>query len=244
MGAGNNIHLWKFDDNKLASAASHTKLTYKRILKDGEALAYFCNETGSGTFTPMVSAAAAQFLREVIYGIRKVPGYSGMPAYSKRYEKRKDSGRGWHFRTGRFVEHISFASRSVGNVAIGYVTMDKGTTKGGAAYSALAKWLEHGTRRGGKARPVMHLAMQAFVAQKLPPMLAAVKKSIMKSIAQNHKELFGGCEIGVGELTTLNVASHFKYVNPMNRTVKGNASAARQILASIGMGNTKSGSTS
>lgn len=238
MGAGSNIQLWKFDDNKLADGATKAKQVYTRLLKDGKAMAYFCNESGAGAFTPMVSAAAAQFIRDVIYGIRRIPGYSGMPAYSEKYEKRKNSGRGWHFRTGRFVEHVSFTSRSVGNKAVGYVAIDKGTTKSGTPLSALAKWLEHGTRRGGKARPVMHLAIQAFVAQKLPPMLSAVRKSIMKSIAQNHKELFGGSKIGAGELTALNAAVHFKYVNPFKKPQDMSQKEARKILTEVGMGNT------
>lgn len=239
MRTGDNIQLWKFDDTKLASGATKAKQVYKRILKDGKAMAYYCNDAGAGTFAPLVSAAAAQFIREVIYGIRKVPGYSAMPAYSEKYKRRKDSGRGWHFRTGKFVEHVSFTSRAIGRTSVGYVQIDAGATKSGASLASLAKWLEHGTRRGGKARPIMHLAMQAFVAQKLPTMLHAVKKSIMLSIAKNHTKLFGNDVIGVGELTTLNVASHFKYEDPFKDPQPIDKTEARKVLRAIGMGNTK-----
>lgn len=83
----------------------------------------------------------------------------------------------------------------------------------------------------------MHLAIHDFVAKKLPMMLKATKKAIVKSIAYNHQGQKVGTGLDLGALSTINVAKLFKNEDVFKQSAfrKQGKGEARKILNSVGL---------
>lgn len=227
--------LIEFDGSKMGQGLSQAIGSFDALEKDGKVLSYFCDIKGVGAFTPMITSAAATYIRETIQGRRQVSGLGGLPALEKDTVSKKGHGK-FHYWTGAFSENVTYKITSFGRRSSGHVTMTKNSIRGGdATYGALARWLEQGTGRI-PARPVMQLSIHSFVSKKLPVLLRETKQTIIQDILDNHKNKKNGPSFDTSALAGVTPAKTFQQLESYKHSFKGSQGKgrARKILNKAG----------
>lgn len=223
------------DGPKMGKGLSEAIGTFEALEKDGKILSYFCDVKGVGAFTPMITSAAATYIREGIQGKRQISGLGGLPALEEATVSKKGHER-FHYWSGAFSESITYKITTFGKRSSGYITLRKGSIKGGtASYGALARWLEEGTDKI-PSRPVMQLSIHSFVAKKLPVLLRETKQTIIQEMIDNHKNKKNGPSFDTGSLAGITPAKTFQQLDSYKQSFKGSQGKgrARKILNKTG----------